>query len=68
MFGKNKFLKDKCLILSDCGVMIHPDENELYQIACQSVETYKSLGFNDPKVAFLSFLQKGPQKMQVLML
>lgn len=59
MFGKNKFLKDKCLILSDCGVMIHPDENELYQIACQSVETYKSLGFNDPKVAFLSFSTKG---------
>lgn len=59
MFGKNKFLKDKCLILSDCGVMIHPNENELYQIACQSVETYKSLGFNDPKVAFLSFSTKG---------
>lgn len=59
MFGKNKFLKDKCLILSDCGVMIHPGENELYQIACQSVETYKSLGFNDPKVAFLSFSTKG---------
>ena len=59
MFGKNKFLKDKCLILSDCGVMIHPDENELYQIACQSVETYKCLGFNDPKVAFLSFSTKG---------
>ncbi len=59
MFGKNKFLGDKCLILSDCGVIKHPNEDELYQIACQSVETYKSLGFNDPKVAFLSFSTNG---------
>ena len=62
MFGKNKFLKDKCLILSDCGVLMHPNEEELYQIACQSVETYKALGFNDPKVAFLSFSTKGSAK------
>ncbi len=59
MFGDNKFLGNKCLILSDCGVIKHPNEDELYQIACQSVETYKSLGFNDPKVAFLSFSTKG---------
>ncbi len=59
MFGKNKFLGDKCLILSDCGVIKHPSEDELYQIACQSVETYKSLGFDDPRVAFLSFSTKG---------
>lgn len=59
MFGDNKFLKDKCLILADCGVMIHPNEDELYQIACQSVETYRSLGLAEPKVAFLSFSSKG---------
>lgn len=59
MYGDNKFLGDKCLILSDCGVMTHPNEDELYQIACHSVETYQSLGFTDPKVAFLSFSTKG---------
>ncbi|MBQ8793068.1 MAG: phosphate acetyltransferase [Clostridia bacterium] len=60
MYGEdNKFIGDKCLILSDCGVIKHPTEDELFQIACQSVETYKSLGFNDPKVAFLSFSTKG---------
>jgi len=59
MFGKNKFLGDKCLILSDCGVIKHPNEEELYQIACQSVETYKALGLDNPKVAFLSFSTNG---------
>lgn len=59
MFGKNKFLKDKCIIIADCGVLMHPNEDELYQIACQSVETYRSLGLANPKVAFLSFSSKG---------
>lgn len=59
MFGKNKFLKDKCIIIADCGVLMHPNEDELYQIACQSVETYRNLGLTSPKVAFLSFSSKG---------
>lgn len=59
MFGNNKFLKDKCIIIADCGVLMHPNEDELYQIACQSVETYRSLGLTSPKVAFLSFSSKG---------
>ncbi len=62
MFGKNKFLKDKCLVIADCGVIMHPTEDELYQIACQSVETYRSLGLSEPKVAFLSFSSKGSAK------
>lgn len=62
MYGKNKFLKDKPLIIADCGVIMHPTADELYQIACQSVETYKNLGFKDPKVAFLSFSSKGSAK------
>lgn len=62
MFGKNKFLDGKALIIADCGVIMHPNEDELYQIACQSVETYKSLGLTNPKVAFLSFSSKGSAK------
>ncbi len=59
MFGKNSLIKDECLILADCGVIMHPSSEELYQIACQSVQTYKSLGLANPKVAFLSFSTKG---------
>ena len=59
MFGKNSFIKDECLILSDCGVIMHPNADDLSQIASQSVSTYKSLGLKDPKVAFLSFSTKG---------
>ena len=59
MFGKNSFIKDECLILADCGVIMHPSSDQLYQIACQSVQTYKSLGLANPKVAFLSFSTKG---------
>ncbi len=59
MFGKNEFLKDKCLVLADCGVIKNPTADELYQIACHSAETYMQLGFGEPKVAFLSFSTKG---------
>ena len=59
MFGKNKFLKDKVLLLADCGLNKNPNEDELCQIAAQTVETYKNLGLKDPKVAFLSFSTKG---------
>lgn len=59
MFGDNKFLKDKTLILSDCGLNMEPNEDELCQIASQSVETYRNLGLSSPKVAFLSFATHG---------
>ena len=59
MYGDNKFIKDKVLILSDCGIVVHPDEKQLYDIACQSVETYLHLGFQQPKIAFLSFSTNG---------
>ena len=59
MFGKNKFLKEKPLIIADCGVNTHPNADELCQIASQSVETFLSLGLGEPKVAFLSFSSKG---------
>lgn len=63
-FGKNDFLKDKVLYLSDCAININPNEDELCQIACQSVETYLSLGLKEPKVAFLSFSTNGSAKSE----
>lgn len=66
MTGNNKFLNGKWLILSDCGLNISPNEEELYQIACQSTETYRNLGLANPKVAFLSFSSKGSGKDESL--
>lgn len=62
VYGKNKFLKDKVILLSDCGINMHPSDDELCQIAIQSVETYLSLGLKNPKVAFLSFSTNGSAK------
>lgn len=62
MTGENKFLKGKWLVLADCGLNINPNEDELYQIACQSTETYRNIGLANPKVAFLSFSSKGSGK------
>lgn len=59
MFGDNKFLKGKPLIIADCGLNMNPSEEEIAQIASQSVETYRSLGLSSPKVAFLSFSTHG---------
>ena len=59
MIGDNKFLDGKSLIISDCGLIKNPNEDQLYQIACQSVETYDCLGLKNPKVAFLSYSTKG---------
>ncbi len=59
IYGKNKFLKNKSLVISDCGVLPNPNAEELAQIALDSVSTYNSLGLTDPKVAFLSYSTKG---------
>jgi len=59
MFGDNKFLNGKSLIIADCGLNMNPTEDELSQIALQSVETYRSIGLSSPKVAFLSFSTHG---------
>lgn len=61
MYGKNKFLKDEALILSDCGVLENPDADTLSNIAFQSVSSAKSFGI-EPRVAFLSYSTKGSAK------
>lgn len=66
MPGTNKFLNGKWMVLADCGLNINPNEDELYQIACQSTETYRNLGLANPKVAFLSFSSKGSGKDESL--
>lgn len=59
LYGKNKFLKDKTLLLSDCGVIPNPTEKDLVNIANQTVDTFNMLGLKEPKLAFLSYSTKG---------
>ncbi len=59
VYGKNKFLKKKVLVISDCGIMPNPSVDEVVQIASDSVETYSLLGLENPKVAFLSYSTNG---------
>ncbi|MBQ7328142.1 MAG: phosphate acetyltransferase [Clostridia bacterium] len=61
MYGKNKFLKNEALVLSDCGVLENPDADTLASIAFQSVKSAQAFGL-EPRVAFLSYSSKGSAK------
>ncbi len=63
MYGKNKFLKNEAIILSDCGVLEKPDADTLAVIGSQSVQSAKQFGL-EPKVAFLSYSSKGSAKSE----
>ncbi len=65
LLGKNKFLNDRPLILSDCGVIENPDADMLCTIASQSVKSAKMFGI-EPKVAFLSYSSKGSAKSEAV--
>ena len=67
--GKDKIVssffimeKDIDYIFSDCGLNIDPDSNELAMIAKQSINSYKQLIGDNPKLAFLSFSTYGSGK------
>ncbi len=59
LYGKNKFLKDKTLIVSDAGVCQNPTSEQLCMIANDTVNSYKAFGLKNPKLAFLSYSTKG---------
>ena len=62
VYGDNKFLKGKALILSDCGVIEKPDAETLASIAEASVESAKAFKLGEPRVAFLSYSTRGSAK------
>ena len=66
LYGKNKFLKDKTLLIGDCGVIPNPTAKELATIADQTTETYRQIGLENPKVAFLSYSTKGSAKGEMV--
>ena len=64
VYGKNKFLNGKALILSDCGVIEKPDADTLCAIAEASVKSAQQFKIGTPKVAFLSYSSKGSAKSE----
>ena len=52
---------EKAINMSDIGINIHPSEDDLVEIAVETVKAAKTFGI-DPKVAFLSFSTKGSAK------
>ena len=52
---------NEVLAMADCAINIHPNEDELAEIATEAAECAKILGV-DPKVAFLSYSTFGSGK------
>lgn len=63
MYGENRFLQGKALVLADCGVLEKPDSDTLAVIASQSVKSARMFGL-EPKVSFLSYSSKGSAKSE----
>lgn len=64
VYGDNKFLDGKALILSDCGVIEKPDADTLCAIAEASLKSASQFKIGTPKVAFLSYSSKGSAKSE----
>lgn len=50
---------EKAFVLSDCGVMLDPNSEELSDIAIQSAESFRQFVGGEPKVAMLSYSTLG---------
>ena len=64
---QKQYGEDGVLVVGDVAVTPMPDANELAQIAVCTAQTAKSVaGFDDPRVAMLSFSTKGSAKHEVV--
>ena len=63
---QKQYGEEGVLVVGDVAVTPMPDANELAQIAVCTAQTAKSVaGFDDPRVAMLSFSTKGSAKHEV---
>ena len=62
LYGKNAFLKNKPILLSDCAIIPKPSSSDLKNIAMHTCDTYRKLGLESPKLAFLSYSTKQSAK------
>ncbi|SNU07180.1 phosphotransacetylase [Lachnospiraceae bacterium] len=53
--------QNEILAMADCGIIIDPTEDELVEVAVETIKCAKTFGA-DPKVAFLSFSTNGSAK------
>ncbi len=53
--------EEERIAMGDCAINIHPTEDNLVEIAAETVKCARTFGI-DPKVAFLSFSTKGSAK------
>lgn len=67
METQNKELgADGVYIFADCGLNPFPNEEQLYDITMSSVESFRDLVKEEPKVAFLSYSTKGSAKSEAI--
>jgi len=62
LFFKNNLFNNKIFLISDCALIENPTKQDLVEIAKNSVDFWKMLFFDEPKVAFLSYSTKGSAK------
>lgn len=65
IFGKNEVIKNRTLLLADCGLNVCPTADELVTIANQTIDTAKIIGLEEMNVAFLSYSSNGSAKGEV---
>ena len=53
--GKNPLVKNRPILVSDCALVRQPTGGQLVDIAKKGVELWKTLFFEEPRVAFLSY-------------
>lgn len=59
VFIKKGLFDIRPILISDCALIENPTEEDLVEIAKNSVDFWKMMFFKEPKVAFLSYSTKG---------
>lgn len=57
--GKNRTLKNRPILISDCALVENPTAEGLVEIAKNCVDFWKMIFIEEPKVAFLSYSTNG---------